>query len=138
MLNGCPLLLLNSILYGCFGIVNADSDDPNLVLPSLCVFREHVLVVLHWLLTGTTPGSPDINEEDFSRLVLKQHLLVASNLLDLSKAWEFIPFFQAEREIEVGIVIIVLTTFGRTFGLKALLDFLEFGNFVDVASTRSL
>ena len=61
MFNFSPTLLFNSILDGLFWIINAHTNNSNLIFPPFIILHKHLLIVSHRPLTRTTPSSPNIN-----------------------------------------------------------------------------
>lgn len=53
--------------------INTNSNDSNLVAPSLTVVFKHLLVVSHGALARRTPSSPEINEHYLARLMINTY-----------------------------------------------------------------
>ena len=89
MLNLGPFLRLNMLDNSCSSLVDAYSDDANLVSPSLAMMFQHFLVVRHGLLAWRAPGGPEIDEEHLSFLVIYALLLLLVDIVDLSDGNEW-------------------------------------------------
>lgn len=78
-----PVLFLNvrGDDIGCF--VNADTDDLDIVTPIGSSLFEHIFIVLHWGLAWWAPGGPEIDEPNFTLLVLQGNRIASINWNDI-------------------------------------------------------
>lgn len=64
-----PALVGDTSLEGIFPLVSTEADDSDFVLPFGFALGEHFLVMSHGALAGRAPGSPEVEQNDFSILV---------------------------------------------------------------------
>ena len=83
MLDRFPFLCFNMIGNCLSSLVNAESDDSNLVFPCITLLLYHLLVVSHWCLAWWAPGSPEVDHPGLS-IVLKRHFVVTVNCCHIS------------------------------------------------------
>lgn len=63
-------------------VINTHTYDPDFVSPNCLILLKHLLVVLHWPLTGSTPSSPNIHQQDLSSLMLEMSLPLIKNVIN--------------------------------------------------------
>ncbi len=83
MLNFIPSSGHNSVNNDFLFIVNTDCDNSEIVFPFLSIFGQHVLIVLHWSLARSTPSCPNIDKDDFSRLMNELSTLFREDFLEV-------------------------------------------------------
>lgn len=64
-----PFLFGDSCLEGIFPLVSTEADDSDFALPFSFALGKHFLVMSHGGLAGRAPGSPEVEQNDFSILV---------------------------------------------------------------------
>jgi len=70
VLNSLPSLGLNVLLDGIRAVINAQTNNSDIVTPLLFVLSKHLLVMSHRLLAWRTPSGPQIIQNDLAFLVL--------------------------------------------------------------------
>jgi len=66
----CPPFSCNVIFNLLSSLVNAQTNDLDLITPFLTIFFKHLLIMGHWGLAWWTPCSPEINHQNFTLIVL--------------------------------------------------------------------
>lgn len=140
MFNLAPAFRVDSSLNDFFFIIDTDSHNPDFSLPIFFIFLKHLLVVLHWFLAGSAPGGPNIDKQNFPRLMCEfrlflrkdfmevlvdRHLLSSANLLPtfklksqlfeaFSNSFDFL-FWQWRRALDVEVWSCLDFKFGVDF-----------------------
>jgi hypothetical protein len=71
-----PFLCFNMIFHCLSILIDTNTNDSNFVTPIFSSVFNHFLIMSHRFLTGRTPSSPKINEENLTRFVLDIYRLV--------------------------------------------------------------
>ena len=84
VLNFLPFLGLDMLDNFWGSLIDADTDNADLVSPSGTVMLKHFLVVSHGLLARRAPSGPEINQHDLPGLVIDVLRLLLIDVCDLS------------------------------------------------------
>ena len=66
MLYCCPSLVLNVTLNFFMGLINGETNYPDLITPFLFIILKHFLAMSHWCLCRWAPGGPEKDKNDFT------------------------------------------------------------------------
>ena len=99
MFNLCPSFGVNSIFNHLFVIIDADSNNSYFSLPFFFIFLKHLLVVFHRILARTTPSCPNINKQNFSRLMGQFCLFIRKDFVEIFVNWHFFTDTKSLRKI---------------------------------------
>lgn len=102
VLNLFPFLSLDVFNNSLNCLINTDSNYSNFVTPSASIMFKHFLVVSHRALAGTTPGSPEVDEEDLSLLVGDGLHVLGPDVHHVHQVGELVAHLQAAADAHLS------------------------------------
>ncbi len=83
MLNFSPSSGIDSVSNDFFLIIDTDRDNSHIFFPFFSVFVQHVLIVLHRSLAGSAPSCPNVDKDDFPRLMKELGTLFREDFMEV-------------------------------------------------------